>query len=132
MRKRLRLSAIQLRLEPVLQCGRKRRPGALKMPELLCTGAIDAAQFFFDVREINTQAPAFADDQPPVHNHIAQQRRIASREQKLQRIDRHDLVAIETIEIDGHEIGRSAGDKLASSRRPGRAAAVTNSETEEL
>ena len=85
-----------------------------------------------DRGKIDAQAAAVADDRASVHNHIAQQRRIAARKQKFDRIDRHDLVAIEAIEIDGDEVRRSARHQLARSRRAGRLAAIGDGEAEEF
>jgi hypothetical protein len=40
-----------------------------------------------------------------VYDHIPHQRRVASREKKRERIDRHDLVAIKRVQVDRYEIG---------------------------
>src|SRR5437016_8338804 len=72
------LPAIELGFEPVLQRRRERRPGALEGRELPCVGAVDSAQLVLDRRKIDTGAAAFADDPPAVHDHVAEQRRIAA------------------------------------------------------
>src|SRR3954451_22569527 len=96
---RLRLAAIQLGFKPVLQQGRERWPGTLEGSKLLDVGPKDSAQLLLDRRKVDAGAAAVADDQPSVHNHLAQQRGVTSREQQFDRIDGHDPIAIEAIEI---------------------------------
>jgi len=67
-----------------------------------------------------------------VDHDIAHDGGVAAREQKLQRVDRHDGVAIQAIEIDHDEVGRSPG---ASAPLPGAArcrAAVADGEAEKF
>src|SRR5437773_1490741 len=123
---------MQLRFEPVLKRSRKRRPRALEAAELAGISPVDAAQLRLDRGRIDTQATAFADDRASVHNHIAQQRRVTSREQKFNGIDRHDLVAIKAIEIDGNEICWRARYQCTRSRRTGGFAAVGDGKAEKF
>src|SRR5438128_9309099 len=110
---------MQLRFEPVLKRSRKRRPCALKTAKLAGIGAVDSAQFLLDRWQIDAQAAAFADDRASIHNHFAQQRRVASRKKKFDRVDRHDLVAIEAVEIDDDKVSGSARQQRSRSRRAG-------------
>src|SRR6266404_6672710 len=110
--------APQLRLEPIAQRGRKRRPSLLKPAELPDVMTIQATQLLLDGRQIDAGGFPFADDGTPIDDDIAHQGRVASREQKLQRVDRHDAVAVEAIEIDHNKVRRSPRSKHAG---PGRA-----------
>src|SRR5437868_14177296 len=87
-----RLTAMQMRFEPVLQRCRNRWPGALEASHPAGVGAVDATQFLFHGGQVDAEGAALADDRAAVHHDLAQQRRITHGGQKLHRIDRPDPV----------------------------------------
>src|SRR3982074_3756245 len=92
--------APQLRLEPIAQRSRKWRPGLLKPAELPDVMTIQAAQLLLDGPQIDAGGFSLADDGTPIDDDIAHQRCVASREQKLQRVDSHDPIAVEALASD--------------------------------
>src|SRR4030095_946772 len=126
------LAAIQLHLEPVLQASRKRLPGALQTGHLPGRGPVHATQFVLDRRKIDAHTATFADHDAPIDDDVTHHRCIAAREQEFERIDRHDLIAIQTIEIDGDKISWCAGQKLSCPRRTCCPATITDSKAEKL
>src|SRR4030088_3141551 len=110
--------APHLRLEPIAQRGRKRRPGLLKPAELPDAMTIQAAQLLLDGRQIDAGGFSLADDGTPIDDDLAYQRCVASREQKLQRVDSHDPVAVEAIEIDHDKVRGSPRSQRAGPQGP--------------
>ncbi|MDW3393972.1 hypothetical protein NQ268_25160, partial [Escherichia coli] len=61
---------------------------------------MDPAQFLLDGRKINTKAPACLGDGATIDHKPIDQRRIAAREQQIERIGVENLIAFEAVEID--------------------------------
>src|SRR3981189_3332510 len=124
--------APQLRLKPIAQRSRKWRPGLLKPAELPDVMTIQAAQLLLDGRKIDAGGFSLADDGTPIDDDIAHQGCVASREQELQRVDSHDPVAVEAIEIDHNKVRRRPRSKHASPGRAGCLAPVADGEAEKF
>src|ERR1700704_3492264 len=121
-------AASQLRIKPMAQRFRQRRPRLLKLAELLDPSAIHPAQLLLDRGQIDASGFALAYDGAAIDHDVAHHRGVAAREQEFHWVDRHDPVAVEAIEIEHDEVGWSPRRQLARAGRAGARAAVAEGE----